>query len=1153
MSDLVDTAEPRVTDLLRVRPQHLRSIQIERDYPDPDASSHYVVTPFIATTFTRLARSLRANTTARAWRLTGDYGSGKSSLALAFARYAAGALESLPPALPAPAAETRLEPVLVVGEREPVGRSLLRALHQTLARLGRPVPKGAAQSLARADSLSTAVVMEALNAVSRCVRNSGRASGLLVVLDELGKNLEHAAATPDQSDLHLLQALAEAAARSGPAPLVVVAVLHQAVTAYARDLASAERREWEKVSGRYEEIVFAPPLEQSAALTAAALGIEPASVPRALARSSERSMRTAVGAGWYGPGASEADLAGLAPALAPLDPFVLPVLARVLRRFGQNERSLFGFLSSEEPAGLMAHMRQTLAGFEPYRLHNLYDYLAQNFSHSLESGTAGARWGTIDGTVRSGAARNELERGVLKTVGLVNLLEDPSLHLDAGVLASAVASETRRSSAEEAVRRLTAGARVLYERGAGAGLCLWPNTSVDLEAAFEAAAAAIDQGADVIAALRPVLPTEPLVARRHYVETGAIRHFDVVYVPVAGLGEALSAPPPSDADGRVLVALSRNEAERQEALAMLGGFSGWGDTLVVGAPPAVGSLAPLLRDLDAWRRVAEHTPALSGDRMARQEVSRQLAVAEERLKRALAAMLDFRSGGVVSTRWMHQGEVLDIRSGRQLSEALSKVCDAAYDRSPIIRNELLNRRQLSSAAARARTRLIEGLAAASELPALGLDETHMPPEMAVYLSVLKAGNVHILRDGRWRIVRPDPDPLRLGPALDRIAQLLRREEDRRVPYGEIADGLRSAPYGVRDGVIPLLVAVYLAANWHHTAVYEEGTYLEQAGGPEFTRILKESEHFTFQHCAVEGVRTEVFARLAAVVGLQAEAAEPDLLDVVRPLMQFVARLPDHARRTRNLTVTSAAVRNVLMRVQDPSAMLFTDLPRACGLDPFSAAEALDETRLEAFVRAMTTAVRELRGAYPALVERIGDALGRSLETDGPIEGLHATLSRRADRLVGAVAEPELKSFAIRLADRALAPKSWLESIASFLARKPPERWGEADEREFHHRLKLLARRFVRVEAALAEDLAALEARPGEGAYRLVVTGTDGRELEDLVRGRVEDPAVDAIERQFAALLSEHGRIGLLAAARALVALAQTASGEPDATGGKVGP
>lgn len=1123
-------------DLLHLRAQHLRSVQIERDYADPQACDHYVVTPFVATTFERMAQSLQFCSTARAWRLTGDYGSGKSSFMLAFARYAANEGERLPATLVGDTAPVRLVPVLVVGEREPIGQSLVRALRQTLARVSAKAPRTLAKRLTEVGAAHVAELLDLVGAVGDWVRAVGAGQGLLIVFDELGKNLEHAAATPLAGDLQLLQDLAEAAARSGAQPIVVAAVLHQGVTAYAQDLPSVERREWEKVSGRFEEIVFAPPLEQTAALVAAALGLDGKALPKSLVGQAAAQMTKAVAAGWYGPGADSETLTEFASAFAPIDAFVLPVLSRLLRRFGQNERSLFSFLSSAEPGGLLAHAAQDLRGYRPYRLHDLYDYMAQNLAGSLMQGANGVRWNLIDGVVRSATAASDLERNMLKTVGLINLLDDPSLTLTAKLLPDLLADRAGRSAALAAVTRLEREARVLYDRGAGGGLCLWPHTSVDLQEAFEKGVAAVGN-ADIIPALRAALPAEPLVARRHYVMSGTMRHFEPVYAPVAALGDTLLRPMSTDVDGRMLVAISRTERERAEALALVEAYGDWPATLVVGVAPPVGDLAPLLRDLDAWRWVAKETAALSGDRLAREEVARQIAIAEDRLRRALAALLDFKGAAVTGTRWYHKGAALEIETARQFAEILSDVCDKAYDRAPIVTNELLNRRQLSSAAARARGVLIEALAQAPDKPLLGLDPKHMPPEMSAYLSILRAGNVHVERDERWQVARPAPDPLNLAPALDRIGEVLRAEEDRRVPYLEVAAALRGPRYGIRDGLIPLLVAVYLAAYWHHTAVYEDGTYLEQVGGPEFMRILKEPEHFTLQHCAVEGVRTAVFARLAAVVGVAADQpAAPDLLDVVRPLLQFVARLPDHARRTRNISVNAAAVRSVLLRVNDPSALLFRDLPRACGLEPFVADAPSDEIQLDTFVSAMASAVHELRGAYPALLDRIAAAIAAATDETGNAEHLQAVLAQRADPLLANVAEPELKSLALRFADRNLGSKLWLESVASFLARKPPERWAEADEREFHHRLKLLARRFIRVEAALAEGAEAL-GEPGDAVYRLVITAADGRELEDLVRGDADDAQVMQLEAQVSALIDAHGRNGLLAVARALIARA----------------
>ena len=50
-----------------------------------------------------------------------------------------------------------------------------------------------------------------------------------------------------------------------------------------------------------------------------------------------------------------------------------------------------------------------------------------------------------------------------------------------------------------------------------------------------------------------------------------------------------------------------------------------------------------------------------------------------------------------------------VGSARELARVLSDMCDAAYDKAPIVQNELLNRRHLSSAAAAARRSLVEAM------------------------------------------------------------------------------------------------------------------------------------------------------------------------------------------------------------------------------------------------------------------------------------------------------------------------------------------------------------------------------------------------------------------------------------------------------------
>jgi hypothetical protein len=256
------TEMPRLSSLMRLEPGHLRSVRIDRDLRDPSSSMRFVVTPFAAVTLRRLMTGLNARSTGRAWRMTGDYGTGKSSLAMALCRLAAGRSTELPAAMRELTGDVRLAPVVSVGDREPIGRSVLRALRTFCEASG--LSAGAivgARSRPVADE-----VFAGIDAVTAMVREQADYDGVLLVLDELGKNLEFAAVSGEADDIFLLQALAERAVRSADEPLMLLAVLHQSVAGYAAGLPSVARREWEKVAGRFEEIVFAPPIEQTAAL-----------------------------------------------------------------------------------------------------------------------------------------------------------------------------------------------------------------------------------------------------------------------------------------------------------------------------------------------------------------------------------------------------------------------------------------------------------------------------------------------------------------------------------------------------------------------------------------------------------------------------------------------------------------------------------------------------------------------------------------------------------------------------------------------------------------------------------------------------------------------------------------------------------------------
>ena len=134
-------------------------------------------------------------------------------------------------------------------------------------------------------------------------------------------------------------------------------------------------------------------------------------------------MKYALKHGWYGPVPLKDELLDKEAKFFPLAPLTIPVIVRMMHRFGQNERSLFSFLQSSEPFGLQTYALQSpLRGARLYQIHNFYDYVRANLNHSLNLTSMQTHWGVVDAVISSYVSNESLEVEVLKTVGMLNVL-----------------------------------------------------------------------------------------------------------------------------------------------------------------------------------------------------------------------------------------------------------------------------------------------------------------------------------------------------------------------------------------------------------------------------------------------------------------------------------------------------------------------------------------------------------------------------------------------------------------------------------------------------------------------------------------------------------------------------------------------------------
>jgi hypothetical protein len=541
-----------------VSPRFTRSVALLRDFHSTEALDGYILTPTGRGVLHRLADALRGESSSRAWSLTGPYGSGKSAFALFVAQLLGGSdqtgkaarsfLQEQDPALwerffgassPLARRTRRLVPVLVSGSREPLEKALARGLARSLRRLsprGRP-PKlveeleGVA-SQAGTDSSGSRLVALFEETLDFVARYGSEATGLLLIVDELGKFLEYGASNPDQGDVFVLQGLAEAAARA-ERPFLFLTILHQSLDRYTEHVSPTRRTEWAKVQGRFEDIAFEERTEQIVRLLGQAIHCKgPLPLRNALETQGRELATEARELGLKVGSLSEDELESSLAAAFPLHPLVSAVVGPLFRQLAQNERSLFAFLTAHEPFGFQEFLRQQSCGDvrpETYRLDRLYDYAVTAVGSALFAQQRGKHWAEVQSILERLQGGADLERRIAKVIGLLQALGAGAVPPACRQIIHFALREARVPEADidAGLDALVRRSLVVFRRHT-ASYALWEGSDIDIEARAEQARRGIDPNRGLASFLAQQAPLRPLVARRHSYQTGTLRYFEAV-------------------------------------------------------------------------------------------------------------------------------------------------------------------------------------------------------------------------------------------------------------------------------------------------------------------------------------------------------------------------------------------------------------------------------------------------------------------------------------------------------------------------------------------------------------------------------------------------------------------------------------------------
>ena len=1088
----------KLADSISIRSRFARSANLERDIARSEPLDGYIVTPRALDVVQRIASTAATGSAGGAWSLTGPYGSGKSSLALildaAFGEVsdlrgtALGLIEDASPDVGtsgprgAPALRDRslrLPSGLVTAGREPLNRTILWALYGAVLRSYGEIPsvkgfraakalKGALEDAETDDPRRTGPSPSALVETARCLAED---VPLLLVIDEFGKNLE-AIRDGGDADPYLLQQLAEAGQGSG-LPIFVLTLQHLSFEDHLAGADNAQRREWAKVQGRFEDVAFVESASQTRALIGTVFDVRNDSLHVRINRWASmqaKAMREL--------GLSELADAGTVASCYPLHPLTTLVLPELCSRHGQHERTLFSFLASSHERSASSFLATTVVpdrgALPTLGLDAVYDYFVGSSALNIESSRLSGRWAEIATRLRDSHGLTTQQAQLAKAVALLNLVSTTGTIRASRPMLRLVARDSDATLDE------LEGAGVVTYRDFADEYRVWQGTDVDIRLLLNRSRHQVEQQ-PLAEILREVDQPEPIVAARHSAQNDILRVFRRRYAEPDEQVEPLEAF--SRYDGEVLLVVGSNGHVPTLTRS-------WAATkpIVAAVPADLRALDDAAREV-ATVQVALDDSAVLDDWVARAELGERLAQARVALDHALTSTF-----GSDACRWLllaAQGES-ELVGGRG-SAAISDAADDAYPETPRVGNEMLNRTELTSQGAKARGLLIAAMIEHGAASDLGMDG--YGPEVAMYRAFLERTKLHGRDERNDLMVFRNPTDDTLRPAWDMLQDEFKRATSRRINLSDVYAALMSPPFGMKAGAIPVLVTAALIASSDEVAIYEHGTFKPVLTSEMSERMVRNPGHFDIKHFAnTTGARRQVIDALAQQLDLRPSFRKhrvANVLTVVGHLVARINRLDNFTRRTQSLRASTVKARQVLMAAVEPDQLLFASLPQALGFPPVRAGTQA-YPKAHSLATSVADVMNELAECFSRLLD---DQLELLLEISS--ESSRDAVALHAAALEDEVLDPSVRALVLSLANSSIDDdKDWIKAIATVVAKKAPAEWTDEDlgrfQRELHHQIAAF-RRLV----ALHADRRANGGGPFE-AYRVTITKPDGTDLPLLV-------------------------------------------------------
>jgi hypothetical protein len=838
--------------------------------------------------------------------------------------------------------------------------------------------------------------------------------GILLILDEMGKCLE--AAAKYSKDIFFYQKLAEYASRSN-GKVIVIGILHQSFADYARYLPHTMRDEWTKVQGRYVDMPINTAGEEQIELISRAIknkNIRRVNIYNIAKQTCETISKNRKIV-------SEKTLIERFCKCWPINPVVITLLCQISRKkFGQNQRSIFSFLSSGEPMAFRDFINNNYYSNKLlYMPNDLYDYIKYNLESAILASSDSKLWHIAIDALNKCQARG-FSNGhidVLKTITVIDLFSNTSgVVASLDLLRSLYQNENIDISA--VLKDLTKLSVIIYKKHISA-YSIYEGSDFNIDKAIEEAFSDINVFS--IDRLTEIANFKPIIAKRYYHKHGSLRWFDVLIVPINDCEFFLKKEwQRNRATGIFAVLLPASKEEEETVHNIINNSKKYDFPVIFTIADNTKIINEYLQELLALEWIQNNRNELGGDSVARREI-------EDRVQLLCSFLGTQLSNILVKSDWFING-YSEMKKLSELSILASDICEKVYSKSPIIKSELINRDRPSGNANTALYALLKDMVSSRNSVNLGIEG--FSPEKGLYSILLKDTGIY-RQNNKGNYAYYDPQNNNLTPLWDFNDEYI--ISGRTISIIELYEQWGKPPFGIKNGLFPFLILAYILTRRNTIAIYKDGLYYAEINVFIAEVIISNPKTVAIKYIKSNSKVDEINKAIITLLNEKNKNAHLEFrstpLTIAKYLVNMIDNLHPLVLRTKTLSKKATQFREIVKASNDPNKLLYEDIKKLFGINNLY-------TELK-------VVLDELINAYPSMIQNISQMMTDELDIPLVTPISLERLRERAKNIKGVAGNFKIDAFATRLSVFTSSSDE-IAGIISLANSKPQKDWIDLD-------------------------------------------------------------------------------------------------------------